>query len=129
MDTGLGVQGAGRYLSRSRGILPKGAQRPTSGGGRSGGVVEDLSAAGKNGQNHRRRAIRGTRLQFVRWPGEQAGKPIEAPGNSYTLNPTGQPHSAMIATENVALVIYSGETDDVKSVEILDIEPALGEVA
>jgi hypothetical protein len=42
---------------------------------------------------------------------------------------TGQPHSAMIATENVALVIYSGETDDVKSVEIVDIEPALGEVA
>ena len=35
----------------------------------------------------------------------------------------------MIATENVALVIYSGETDDVKSVEIVDIEPALGEAA
>jgi hypothetical protein len=34
-------------------------------------------------------------------------KPIEAPGNSYTLNPTGQPHSAMIATENIALVIHS----------------------
>jgi hypothetical protein len=30
----------------------------------------------------------------------------------------------MIATENIALVIYSGETDDVKSVE-----PALGEMA
>jgi hypothetical protein len=59
----------------------------------------------------------------------KSGKPIEAPGNSYTLNPTGQPHSAMIVTENVALVIYSGETDDVKSVEILDIEPALGEAA
>ena len=56
----------------------------------------------------------------------KSGKPIEAPGNSYTLNPTGQPHSAMIATENIALVIYSGETDDVKSVEIVDIEPALG---
>jgi hypothetical protein len=27
----------------------------------------------------------------------------------------------MIATENIALVIYSGETDDVKSVEIVDI--------
>jgi len=26
-------------------------------------------------------------------------------------------------------VIYSGETDDVKSVEIVDIEPALGEGA
>jgi hypothetical protein len=59
----------------------------------------------------------------------KSGKPIEAPGNSYTLNPTGQPHSAMIATENIALLIYSGETDDVKSVEIVDIEPALVEVA
>ena len=59
----------------------------------------------------------------------KSGKPIEAPGDSYTLNPTGQPHSAMIAAENIALVIYSGETDDVKSVEIVDIEPALGEVA
>ena len=25
----------------------------------------------------------------------KSGKPIEAPGNSYTLNPTGQPHSAI----------------------------------
>jgi hypothetical protein len=35
----------------------------------------------------------------------------------------------MIATENIALIIYSGETDDIKSVEIVDIEPARGEVA
>ena len=56
----------------------------------------------------------------------KSGKPIEAPDHSYTLNPTGQPQSAMIATENIALVIYSGETDDVKSVEIVDIEPAPG---
>ena len=40
----------------------------------------------------------------------KSGKPIEAPGGSYTLNPTGQPHSAMIATENIALVIYSAIT-------------------
>ena len=59
----------------------------------------------------------------------KSGKPIEAPGNIYTLNPTGQPHSAMIATENIALVIYSGEIDDVKSVEIVDIEPPLEKVA
>ena len=59
----------------------------------------------------------------------KSGKPIEAPGNSYTLNPSGQPHSAMIATENIALVIYSGETDNVKSVEIVDLEAELGEVA
>jgi hypothetical protein len=66
---------------------------------------------------------------LARWPGEQVGKPIEAPGNNYALNPTGQPHSAMIATENIALVINSGETDDVRSVEIVDIEPPLEEVA
>ena len=59
----------------------------------------------------------------------KSGKPIEAPDNSYTLNLTGQPHSAMIATENIALVIYSGETDDGKSVEIVDTEPPLEEVA
>jgi hypothetical protein len=56
-------------------------------------------------------------------------QPIEAPGDSYTLNPTGQPHSAMITSENIALVIYSGESDDVKSVEIVDIEPGLGQEA
>jgi hypothetical protein len=59
----------------------------------------------------------------------KSGKPIEAIGNSYTLNPTGQTHSAMIATESIALVIYSGETDEVKSVEIVDIEAAPGEAA
>jgi hypothetical protein len=59
----------------------------------------------------------------------KSGTPIEAPGASYTLNPTGQPHSAMIAAESVALIIYSGETDEVKSVEITDIEPALGDAA
>jgi hypothetical protein len=58
----------------------------------------------------------------------KSGKPTEAPGRSYTLNPTGEPHGAMIATENIALVIYSGETDDVKSVEIVDNEPALGQL-
>jgi hypothetical protein len=57
----------------------------------------------------------------------KSGKPIEAPGNSYTLNPTAQPHSAMIATETLSLVIYSGETDEVKSVEIVNIEPVPGE--
>ncbi len=66
--------------------------------------------------------LRGSRVN-------KSGKPIEAPGDSYTLNPTGQLHSAMIATENIALVIYSGETDDVKSVEIVDIELPLEDAA
>jgi hypothetical protein len=56
----------------------------------------------------------------------KSGQPVGASGG-YALNPEGQPHSAMIATENVSLVIYSGEPDEVKSVEVLDIEPAPGE--
>src|SRR5882724_10629138 len=42
----------------------------------------------------------------------------------YGLNPKGQPHSAMIASETTALVIYAGEPDRVKSMEIVDIAPA-----
>jgi hypothetical protein len=53
----------------------------------------------------------------------------EANGNAYTLNPTGHPHSSMIATETISLVIYSGETDDVKSIESVDLESAVGPVA
>ena len=58
----------------------------------------------------------------------KSGQPVAAPG-SYALNPEGQPHSAMIATETVSLVIYAGEPDEVKSVEIVDLEPALGDAA
>jgi hypothetical protein len=56
----------------------------------------------------------------------KAGKPVAAAGG-YTLNPEGQPHSAMIAEENIGLVIYTGEPDEVSAVEVLDIEPAAGE--
>ena len=42
----------------------------------------------------------------------------------YGLNPKGQPHSAMIAAETMALVIYAGEPDEIKSMEIVDIVPA-----
>ena len=52
----------------------------------------------------------------------KSGQPVTASGG-YSLNPKGQPHSAMIATETTALVIYTGEPDEVKSVEVLDIEP------
>jgi hypothetical protein len=58
----------------------------------------------------------------------KAGKPVAAPGG-YTLNPKGQPHSAMIAEENISLVIYHGESDEVTSVEVLDIEPPVGDAA
>jgi hypothetical protein len=59
----------------------------------------------------------------------KAGKPTEAHGNAYTLNPTGHPHSSMIATETIAVVIYSGEGDDVKSIEIVDFDPAAAKEA
>jgi hypothetical protein len=55
----------------------------------------------------------------------KAGKPVAAPGG-YVLHPAGQPHSGMIAAPTTSLVIYSGEPDEVKSVEVLDIEPEPG---
>ena len=42
----------------------------------------------------------------------------------YGLNPKGQPHSAMIAEETTALVIYAGEPDEIRSMEVLDIAEA-----
>jgi hypothetical protein len=56
----------------------------------------------------------------------KAGQPVAASGG-YSINPKGQPHSAMIAAETPALVIYMGEPDDVTSVEVLDIEQAPGD--
>jgi hypothetical protein len=50
----------------------------------------------------------------------KSGTPARASGG-YTLNPTGQPHSAMIATEAVSLVIYSGEPDRIVSLEVIDV--------
>jgi hypothetical protein len=42
----------------------------------------------------------------------------------YSLDPKGQPHSAMIATETIALVICTGEPDEIKGMEIVDTSPA-----
>ena len=39
----------------------------------------------------------------------------------YGLNPKGQPHSAMIAQETMALVIYAGEPDRIDSMEVADV--------
>ena len=39
----------------------------------------------------------------------------------YTLNPEGQPHSALIAEETVSLVIYRGEPDEIVSLEVVDV--------
>jgi len=50
----------------------------------------------------------------------KAGTPVRSAGG-YTLNPTGQPRSALIATETVSLVIYTGEPDEIVSMEVVDI--------
>jgi hypothetical protein len=49
----------------------------------------------------------------------KSGAPARASGG-YTLNPEGQPHSALIATETVSLVIYRGEPDEIHSLEVID---------
>jgi len=50
----------------------------------------------------------------------KAGVPTRASGG-YTLNPEGQPHSALIADETVSLVIYRGEPDEIVSLEVVDV--------
>ncbi len=50
----------------------------------------------------------------------KSGEPTQGSGG-YSLNPKGQPHSAMIAQETVGLVIYAGEPDRVDSLELVDI--------
>jgi hypothetical protein len=52
----------------------------------------------------------------------KAGTPARG-GGGYTLNPGGQPHSALIATETVSLVIYRGEPDEILSLEVIDTAP------
>jgi hypothetical protein len=51
--------------------------------------------------------------------GSKSGAPLRAKGN-YGLNPKGKPHSAFIATETVALVIYNGEPDAIRSLDVVD---------
>src|SRR3954465_13276654 len=50
----------------------------------------------------------------------KSGKPPETSGG-YSLNPKGQPHSAMIAEESVSLIVYAGEPDQIDSLEIVPI--------
>jgi hypothetical protein len=53
----------------------------------------------------------------------KSGQPAQGAGG-YSLNPKGQPHSAMLAEETTALVIYAGEPDRVERIELVDISPA-----
>jgi hypothetical protein len=55
--------------------------------------------------------------------GTKNGQPVRNAGG-YGLNTKGQPHSAMIATETVSLIVYTGEPDEVTSMEVVDISPA-----
>ncbi len=51
--------------------------------------------------------------------GTKTGEPLRSRGN-YGLNPKGKPHSAFIAEESVALVIYTGEPDEIVSLDVID---------
>jgi hypothetical protein len=50
----------------------------------------------------------------------KSGQPVQGAGG-YGLNPKGQPHSAMISEETTSLVIYAGEPDEIKSMEVVDL--------
>ena len=52
----------------------------------------------------------------------KSGEPTRASGG-YSLNPKGQPHSAFIGAETESLIVYTGEPDEIVSVEIVDLEP------
>ncbi|MBI3513947.1 MAG: hypothetical protein HY060_07795 [Proteobacteria bacterium] len=41
---------------------------------------------------------------------------------SYAMNPTGKPHSAFIGTETEALIVYTGEPDEVVSLDVVEKE-------
>ena len=51
--------------------------------------------------------------------GTKSGERLRANGN-YGLNPKGKPHSAFIGTETVGLVIYTGEPDEIRSIDVID---------
>ena len=51
----------------------------------------------------------------------KSGEPVRGSGG-YTLNPEGQPHSALIGRESISLVIYRGEPDEIVSLEVVDVD-------
>ena len=55
----------------------------------------------------------------------KSGKPVQNSAG-YSLNPKGQPHSAMIAEESVSLIVYAGEPDEINSLEVVPVSPAHG---
>jgi hypothetical protein len=53
----------------------------------------------------------------------KSGLPAKNSGG-YSLNPKGQPHSAMIAEESVSLIVYAGEPDEINSLEVVPVSPS-----
>lgn len=58
-------------------------------------------------------------VAVARWPWHEVGERLRFSGN-YHLNPRGKPHSAFISSETIALVIYTGEPDEVHSIDVID---------
>src|SRR5260370_27317991 len=56
----------------------------------------------------------------------KSGAPARASGG-YPLNPTGQPHSALIATETVSLIVYSRAPHPILSMQRTDTAARVGE--
>jgi hypothetical protein len=52
----------------------------------------------------------------------KSGAPARSSGG-YTLNPEGQPHSALIGAETISLVVYRGEPDEIVSLEVIEASP------
>jgi len=52
----------------------------------------------------------------------KSGRPAQK-STGYSLNPKGQPHSAMIAEESVSFIVYAGEPDEINSLQIVPISP------
>jgi hypothetical protein len=51
--------------------------------------------------------------------GIDSGGLLRAHGD-YGLNPNGKSHGAFIASESAALVIYTGEPDEIRSIDAID---------
>jgi hypothetical protein len=51
--------------------------------------------------------------------GTKSGEKLRFSGD-YGLNPRGKPHSALISAETLALVVYTGEPDEVRSIDVID---------
>ncbi len=70
-----------------------------------GKVIRVIAVARSDGHIFNLEGGRGTKL----------GKKLRLSGN-YGLNPRGKPHSAFISTVSTALVIYTSEPDEVRSI-------------